>query len=124
MVGRVTERGAHLLVPVVGNAGEPWIKRSAQALDQIRQRITEIAVLAPAEAMARHHHMAAEMFFVRIERGDFGAFLRRKQAGHDSAALGVELGDERVPVLRGDTGFGGASGAFGVEGMDGHERLL
>ncbi|ESY25690.1 hypothetical protein X750_03335 [Mesorhizobium sp. LNJC394B00] len=66
---------AHAFVPVVGDAGQPGIERGAQATDQIRQRIAEIAVLALAEAMAGHHHMAAEMVLMRIETGDLGALL-------------------------------------------------
>ena len=59
---------AHALVPVVGDGGQPGVERGAQAADKIRQRVAEIAVLALAEAVTGHHHMAAEMLLMRIER--------------------------------------------------------
>ncbi|OWK21334.1 hypothetical protein AJ88_16555, partial [Mesorhizobium amorphae CCBAU 01583] len=49
--------------------------RGAQGADQIRQRVTEIAILALAETVTCHVDMTAEVLFVRIEGRDLGAFL-------------------------------------------------
>ena len=66
---------------------------------QVGQRIVEIAILALAEAVPRHVDMAAEMLFMRIERGDLPAFLRRQQLLDDRAAIAAEVGCERRPVI-------------------------
>ena len=51
VLGGVADVDAHRRVPAVGERREPPIKAAAQPDDQVRQRVGEIFVLAPAEAM-------------------------------------------------------------------------
>src|SRR6185295_16098653 len=56
----------HRLVPAVGDGCEVGIKRSAQGLDQGRERIGEIFVFAAPETMPGHDNLAAESFILFI----------------------------------------------------------
>src|SRR5262245_19152571 len=89
----VREAGVHThpLVPKVGDRREARIERGPELIDQWRKRIGEIAIFAPAEAVARHHHMAAEDVARAIERGSFVAFGIAEQPGQHRPALTVEL---------------------------------
>lgn len=89
--GRVALVEAHTPVPVVGDAGEAWIKRRAQAIQQIRQRISKIPILTLTEAMTSHVDMAAEVTFLWVESGDHPAFFRRYKLLHDGAAEAAKL---------------------------------
>ena len=80
------------------------IERSAQAAEQIGQRIAEVAILALAEPVTCHLDMAAEMLLVRIQGGDRAAFLGREQPRQDGAAVSVELARKRQPVVAADSG--------------------
>ena len=83
------------------------IERRAQLADETRQRIFEIAIFALAESVPRHVDVAAEMFLVRIKRGNIFALLRRKQFLQSSGAEGVKIGADRTPVVVVDAPFDG-----------------
>ena len=83
----------------IGDRREARIERGAKTIEQLGQRILEIAVLALAEAVPRHVDMAAKMLLLRIERGDLPAFLRRQQLLEHRAAIAAELARERIPVV-------------------------
>src|SRR5688500_9786912 len=51
---------AHPLVPSIGDRREPPVEGRAQALNQYGERIGEVAILASAEAVPGHHHVAAK----------------------------------------------------------------
>ena len=97
------------------------IERRPQFRDQPGKRIRKVFVFAAPEPVASHHHPAAEMLVVRIERRQRAAFIRREQSLQDGAALRVEIACRLRPVdrvdTRGDVGWR-MNNAFG----DGHER--
>ena len=70
---RIAHGDLHALVPGIGVGHDPRIERGPQFADRCGQGIFEIAVLALAEAVARHVDMAAEMHFLRIERRNAAA---------------------------------------------------
>src|SRR5437879_8298028 len=52
----------HTLVPLIGDRSKLRINRSAQILNQWRQRIGEIAIFTLPEAVPSHDDAAAECF--------------------------------------------------------------
>ena len=50
--------------------------------------------------------VAAEVLFVRIERSDLPAFLGGQQLFDDCAAVAVEVGGKRLPIMAADALFG------------------
>ena len=91
---------AQAFMPAVGDRREPWIERRAELLDQRRQRIAEIAILALTKAMPRHDDVASEFFTVVVEDGDAVALLATQQAGQHRPPLRVEVGRRGRPVDR------------------------
>src|SRR5262249_28387396 len=89
----------HPAVPFVGDSSEVRIERCSQASNEVRKRVFEVAVLAPAEAMPRHVNVASEVALVRIERCDGAALLSREKFRQDGAAVVAELACERAPVV-------------------------
>ncbi len=121
MLGRIALGHAHAPVPRIGDIGQARIERGPQAGDELGQRISEIAVLALAEAVARHVDMAAEMALLRIERRDLPALPGRQQLFHHRAAMAVQLISELRPGKAGDAGLGGdVRGGAGCD--DVHQR--
>jgi hypothetical protein len=98
VLGGVANIDSHRRVPAVGERREPPIKAAAQPDDQVRQRIGEVFILAPAKTMARHHDPRAEAGVVRVKRRQGPAVLCRQQLRRDRAAERVELALERRPV--------------------------
>ena len=57
---RIPRFNSHGRVPAIGDPGKGWIQGSAQAGDGFGKRMSEVFVLAPPKAVARHHNTAAE----------------------------------------------------------------
>lgn len=91
MLKRESRLQPHAFVPPIGNGCEQWIERRAEMLHQWWQRIGEIAILAPTEAMALHHHMAAEANGRLIEGCQLVAKGWLDQAGLDRPSLLVKI---------------------------------
>ena len=70
---------SHPYIPFVGDVSKVGIEHRAQAADQVRKRVLEVAVLAFAEAVPRHVDVASEVVLVSIERRD-GATLPGREA--------------------------------------------
>jgi hypothetical protein len=70
MRGRIAQVDPERRIPAVGDRSQGRIETSAQLGHRRRQRVVEILVFAPAEAVPRHHDPAAKPFIVLIQRGD------------------------------------------------------
>ena len=105
VLGGVADVDAHRRVPAVGERREPPIEAATERDDQVRQRIGEIFVLAPAEAVARHHDARAEAAR-RPHRAPPSSrqSSARQQLRRDRAAVSVELALDRRPVEGVDSG--------------------
>ena len=108
MVGREADVYPHGFVPSVGDRREARVKGRAQALDQRRQRVGKVFVLAAAVAVPGHDDLAAEAFFVAVETDDRVALWRRQKPRENRPALGVEVGGSGRPVDRTDAIAAGA----------------
>jgi hypothetical protein len=91
VVARIALVDSHPAVPFVGNACEAWIERRSQATEEVGKRVFEVAILALAEAVARHVDVASEAALVGIEGRDGAAFRGREELRQDGAAVAVEL---------------------------------
>ena len=81
-------------IPLVGNACQPRIERLPQRLNDGRQRIAVVLILAASEAMPRHDHATAELRCRVVAVGEGGAvFDGEKAAGRSVAILIESLGD-------------------------------
>ncbi len=78
VVGRIADGNPHRLVPSVRDRREPRIEAPAKRDDLLWERIGEIFVLAPAEAMGRHHDARAKAGVLGIERRQCATGLRRE----------------------------------------------
>src|SRR5215203_3890026 len=94
----VSHLDAHSLVPPVGYWSEPLIQSGAELGDERRQRVVKVLVLAPAEAVPRHHDTGAKAPLLIVERGQLPAFLRRDELIQHCIALGVEIPLQLEPV--------------------------
>src|SRR4051812_48352293 len=75
------------------------IDGGAHPFHQTRQGIREIAILAAAKAMPRHHHRAAEDIVLVIERRDAVAVRAAQQARQHRPALTIQFGRRQAPIL-------------------------
>jgi hypothetical protein len=89
-------------MPAIGERRDMRIERGPCRLNQRRERIGEIAILALAETMARHVNMASEGSGGAIERRHPIACRVIEQAGQHRPALLIEAGGNRAPVIGGD----------------------
>ena len=78
-IRREAPRLAEPLAPAPGNRPQPRVERAAQRLDQRRQRVAKILVLAAAIGVALHDNATAERAVVVVKRGQFAAFLGGEQ---------------------------------------------
>jgi hypothetical protein len=95
-----SSRKSTTVITCLENICQRRVERTADGCDDIGQRMSEVLVLAAPEAVARHHHPAAEPLACRIEPGERAAFVRREQRGHDGIALRVEAGGQDLPIQR------------------------
>ena len=88
------ERGG----PAIGDRRQARVRLAAQGVDDRRQRLGEVTILARAEAMARHVDVAPEAVAPRPERRHPAALGRGEQRrGHRVAVL-VEAASDARPV--------------------------
>src|SRR5689334_20537095 len=92
VIMRETHRVAHTLVPLVGNGYQVAIGGSPQRLDQRWQRVAEVLVLAPTEAVPTHDDVAAEALLLMVKTRDGVRLGVRQEIRHDGPTLGVEIG--------------------------------
>src|SRR5215469_18625344 len=72
---------AKLLGPTVGDRCEARIEAAAQAVDERRQRVSEIFVFSLAETVPCHHHSAAESDVVVVKGDEGTTFFPAKEVG-------------------------------------------
>src|SRR5215469_553217 len=88
--------------PFIRDGCQMRVKRGAQLGDERRQGIGEVLVFAPPEAVAAHHHAAAEAALFGIELRQLPAVCGSEEARQYGAALGVQLRGYRGPANSGD----------------------
>jgi hypothetical protein len=92
------DRVAEGLVPVVGDARKWRVEGVAQSLDDGRERVAVVLVLAAPESVTRHDDAAAEVRGVFVSGCEFAAlFGCEERAGGGVAGVG-ELGFDAGPV--------------------------
>jgi hypothetical protein len=82
-------------VPTIGNVCKPWIERCSQTLNDCRQWIRKIAVLAPPKPMTPHDHAASKSILEIIQSGYFAAFLRTQYSRRARNPVLFELASQR-----------------------------
>src|SRR5438270_2730852 len=105
VVFRIRYFGGQSLVPAVGDRGEPRVERLAQRRYQVGQRISEILVLAAAEAMPSHHHAAAEQRVRSIARGQRRTFIAVQKRSGSRASMSIDLCSQAAPIEVGNSRF-------------------
>src|SRR5262245_19217092 len=99
---RRRHRKAHLLptlrAPGVGDRRQAGVGVGAQFVDERRQRIGEVTVLASAVALALHGHGRAEALIFAVETGELPAVASRDDARREAPAPIVHLGVDALPV--------------------------
>jgi hypothetical protein len=95
---RITNVNPHGEVPLVGEWRKAAIKRSSQPLNDIRQWIAEVLVLAAPKAVSRHDNTTAKQSVIRIQASESAAFFRRKNAGEYRASLFVQVFTDTLPI--------------------------
>jgi 5'-3' exonuclease len=91
----------HPRVPAVRNGREPSIKARSQRGDLGRQRIGEIAVLAPAKSVPRHGDGRAKPGVIVVPSDQRGAIFGSQQPREHRPAFRVERGFDGSPVDHG-----------------------
>jgi hypothetical protein len=92
-------RNAHHAVPPVGHRGQPAVQLGPEAGNHRRQRIVEVLVLAPAEAMPGHDHSSPEPGLGSVKPGQFPTLLGRKQTLKYRITRRIEVLDHARPVI-------------------------
>src|SRR3546814_14995517 len=90
MVSREARCDSQRGVPAVGDFRQRRVERFAQASNDLRQRIGEVAVLATPDAVARHDDAAAEQREVPAAVGEGLAVPSTEAARPDRQALTLE----------------------------------
>jgi len=85
----------HLRMPTIGDVRKPRIERRPQILDDYRQWIRKIPVLAAAKTMAPHDDAASKALLELIESCDLAAFLRAQYARRTRNPALIELALQR-----------------------------
>jgi hypothetical protein len=93
---------SHPAGPFVGQACEVRIECRSQAIENVRKRVFEVAVLSLAETVPRHMDMASEVALIGIEGRNGAAFLGREELRQDGAAVVVKLACKRLLVISGN----------------------
>src|SRR5689334_18779425 len=89
---------AHTFMPLVCNRYEVEIGGSPQRLDQGWQRIAEVLVLAPTEAVPTHDYLAAEALLLMVKARDGIRLGVGQELRHNSPTLCIEIGVNLRPV--------------------------
>ena len=100
MVFGVAHCHAHRLVPAVRDRHQLRVQRRAQCRHARRERIGEVLVLAAAEAVARHHDVAAKAPVIVVQRGQRLALGRRDETLDHRSPPRIEIRRHARPVDR------------------------
>jgi len=84
--------------PAIGDRRQPRIQRGAQVVQQARQGIGKVFVLAAAETVAAHDDAAAVAVLVVVAGRQRLALRGREQAGDHGVAARVQVGGDAGPV--------------------------
>src|SRR6185437_16685843 len=103
---------AQRLAPAIGERREAGIEAAPELLDDVRQGIAEILILAFAEAMAAHDDARAERPLIGIERAQRAALPGIEEARRHGIAALIERGGKGRPAQGGEAvGGDGCQGA-------------
>ncbi len=69
VVRREASVQAHALVPLIGQWDQTRVERSSETLNQGRQRVTEVSILATPESMPSHEDVTAEAIPAVVKLG-------------------------------------------------------
>lgn len=100
MARRIAHLEAHEFIPAVGERHEVEVSRSAQIEDDGRQRIAEVYVLAPPEAVAAHDHSATKHGILRVQVDQRLALLRGEHALDQGCAPCIQITLDAPPIDR------------------------
>ena len=89
-------------LPAIRGWSELRIDRRAETMNDRQERIAEVFVFAPSEAVPSHHNAAAEDRLLRIERRDRLALVCGEDARQQGASLLVEVFPNLTPIERVD----------------------
>src|ERR1700682_2964171 len=103
MIARIALVDSHPTIPLVGDTCEVRINSRSQSADEVGKRVSEITILALAEAVPRHVDLASEMILLGIEGRDSAALLGREKFWQDGATVTVQFARESLPVINGNT---------------------
>src|SRR3954471_24200446 len=98
VITRETHLVAHTLVPLVGNGYQVAIGGSPQRLDQRWQRVAQVLVLAPTEAVPAHDDLAAEALLLMVKTRDGVRLGVGQEFRHNGPTLCIEIGMGLRPV--------------------------
>ena len=101
---RIADIDPHRLVPAIGDRRQVRIDRPAEIGDDARQRIREVLVFTPPEAVPRHDHMAPEPAGVIVETGDCFTLVGGQKLFDHRPALVIEVRRDAGPVEHPGTG--------------------
>src|SRR5436190_9585901 len=79
------------------------VDRPAKIGDDVRQRIREVLVFTPPEAVPRHDHMAAEPALVIVETSDRFTLVGGQKLLDHRPAIVIEVVRDAGPVEHSDT---------------------
>ena len=102
MRGWVPDVVAERLAPRVGDRSELRTEHKAQRGHPAGERVVEVPVLAPAEAVPGHERPAAEHAVLLVERYPGPAFPGGEHRWHQRVAVRIKVGGDRTPVQRRD----------------------
>src|ERR1700712_5719625 len=88
VIFRETHVVAHALVPLVGDGYQVAVGGRPQRLDQRWQRVAEMLVLAAAETVPPHDHLAAEAFLLMAQTRNCLRLSMGQEFRHDGPTLG------------------------------------
>src|ERR1700761_8616906 len=98
MLLRVTRIDTHCLVPGISDGHKPGIEFRTKILDEPREGVLEILVLAAPESVTPHHHPAPVKGIVGIQSRDGLALLGRKDARKHRTPFLAQFFCDSLPV--------------------------
>ena len=90
----ISHLDSHCLVPAIRDWSELRIERRAETMNDRQERIAEVFVFAPSEAVPSHDNAAAEDRLLQIERRDRLALV----CGEDAQQQGLPCSSRSFPI--------------------------
>lgn len=97
-VGRIADVVLERGVPTIGDFGQVRIERRAELLNEFRQRLSEVLILAASIAVLFHHDAFAEKKVRTIGVNQRLTLVGRHEPCDHRRAVGIQLGAECRPV--------------------------